>query len=74
MVPIPFMEVYDVETCMWNMGKEKGFVYCCQFLGLKIFVYEKVFQNKLNVKKCEIIVLYRALCILLTIVQRLYKH
>jgi hypothetical protein len=26
MAPIPFMEVYDIETCMWNMGKEKGFL------------------------------------------------
>jgi len=40
----------------------------------KDFVYKKVFQNKLNVKKCEIKVLYWALCILLTIVQRLYAH
>jgi hypothetical protein len=33
----------------------------------KDFVYEKGFSKiKLNVKKCEIKILYRALCILLT--------
>jgi hypothetical protein len=37
------------------------------------FVYEKIFQNKLNAKKCEIKVLYQALSMLLTIVQR-YTH
>jgi hypothetical protein len=59
---------------MWNVGKEKRFVCCCQFLGwVEVFVYEKVFQNKLNAERCEIKVLYRVLSILLTIVQR-YTH
>jgi hypothetical protein len=40
---------------------------------VEVFVYEKVFQNNLNAKRCEIKVLYQALSMLSTIVQR-YTH
>ncbi len=56
---------------MRKVGKEKGFVYCCQFLGLKILSMRRFSKIKLNVKKCEIKVLYLALCILLTIVTKI---
>jgi hypothetical protein len=70
MAPTPLWECYDIETReMWE--RIKGLCIVANFLG---FVYEKIFQNKFNAKRCEIKVLYEALCILLTIVQRLYTH
>jgi hypothetical protein len=61
MAPTPSWECYDIETCeMWE--RIKGLCIVANFL-VEVFVYEKIFQNKLNAKRCEIKVLYETLCI-----------
>jgi hypothetical protein len=65
-----------VLVVLWELRRFLGLRVCVllPISRAKDFVYEKVFQNKLNVKKCEIKVLYWALCILLTIFQISYRH
>jgi hypothetical protein len=29
---------------IWNVGKEKRFVYCCKFLGLKFLFIQRFFK------------------------------
>ncbi len=55
-------------------GKEEMVCVLLPISWVEVFIYEKVFQNKLNVERCDIKILYWAPCILLTIVQRLYTH
>jgi hypothetical protein len=73
MAPYPFMGMLWYWN-MWNVGKDKRFVYCCQFLGLKFLFMRRFFKINSMQKRCEIKVLCEAHCILLTIVQRLYTH
>jgi hypothetical protein len=70
--PLPF---YVNAMILKHVKCRKGKKVCVllQISWVEVFVYEKVFQNKLNTKRCEIKVLYHALFMLLTIVQR-YTH
>jgi hypothetical protein len=68
MAPTLLCECYDLKHVKCKKGKK---VYVLlQISWVEVFVYEKIFQNKLNAKRCEIKVLYQTLFMLLTIVQR----
>jgi hypothetical protein len=71
--PLPF---YGNAMTLKHVKCGKGEKVCVlsTISWVEVFVYEKVFQNKLNVDRCEIKVMDQTHCILLTIVQRLYTH
>jgi hypothetical protein len=60
--------------CASEVGEYKIYAYTISTYVLltifcvNVFVYEKLFQNLINMKTCDV----RIYCILVTIVQRLY--
>jgi hypothetical protein len=51
MAPTLLWECYDIETC--ECGKGEKVCVLSTISWVEVFVYEKVFQNKLNVERCE---------------------
>jgi hypothetical protein len=69
----PLWECYGIETYeMWE--RRKGLCTVANFLGWSSCLFEGFPKWTHCAERCEIKVLYWALCILLTIVQRLYTH